>query len=52
MPRINRIKAWFFYISNAAGSPIQYLDAPEFQSYWDANVKQMQEAVKKIGKAD
>ena len=50
MPRINRIKAWFFYISNAAGSPIQYLDAPEFQSYWDANAKQMQEAVKKIGK--
>jgi len=37
-------------VINAAGSPIQYLDAPEFQSYWDADAKQMQEAVKKIGK--
>jgi hypothetical protein len=41
-----------FYISNAAGSPIQYLDALKFQSYWDADAKQMQEAVKKIGKVE
>jgi tripartite-type tricarboxylate transporter receptor subunit TctC len=33
-------------VINAAGSPIQYLDAPEFQSYWDADAKQMQEAVR------
>jgi tripartite-type tricarboxylate transporter receptor subunit TctC len=39
-------------VINAAGSPIQYLDAPEFQSYWDADAKQMQEAVKKIGKVE
>jgi len=39
-------------VINAAGSPIQYLDAPEFQSYLDADAKQMQEAVKKIGKVE
>ena len=39
-------------VINSAGSPIQYLDAPEFQSYWDVDAKQMQEAVKKIGKVE
>ena len=35
-----------------AGSPIEYLDAPEFQSYWDADAKVMTEAVRVIGKVE
>jgi tripartite-type tricarboxylate transporter receptor subunit TctC len=37
---------------NKAGSPIEYLDAPEFQSYWDADAKLMTTAVQKIGKVE
>ena len=37
---------------NKAGSPIEYLDAPEFQSYWDGDAKLMTEAVRKIGKVE
>jgi len=35
-----------------AGSPIEYLDAPEFQRYWDGDAALMTEAVKKIGKVE
>jgi tripartite-type tricarboxylate transporter receptor subunit TctC len=35
-----------------AGSPIAYLDAPEFQSYWNADSAMMTEAVRKIGKVE
>jgi tripartite-type tricarboxylate transporter receptor subunit TctC len=35
-----------------AGSPIEYLDAPEFQAYWDADAKLMTEAVRRIGKVE
>ncbi len=35
-----------------AGSPIEYLDAPEFQTYWDADAKLMTAAVRKIGKVE
>jgi len=35
-----------------AGSPIEYLDAPEFQSYWDADAKGMTESVRKIGRVE
>ena len=35
-----------------AGSPIEYLDAPAFQVYWDADAKVMTQAVRKIGKLD
>jgi tripartite-type tricarboxylate transporter receptor subunit TctC len=35
-----------------AGSPIEYLDAPEFQTYWDADLKVMVEAVRGIGKVE
>jgi tripartite-type tricarboxylate transporter receptor subunit TctC len=35
-----------------AGSPIEYLDAPEFQAYWDADAKGMTEAVRRIGKVE
>ena len=37
---------------NRAGSPIEYLDAPEFQAYWDADARLMTDAVKKIGKVE
>jgi tripartite-type tricarboxylate transporter receptor subunit TctC len=37
---------------NRAGSPIEYLDAAEFQTYWDADAKVMVEAVRKIGKVE
>ena len=39
-------------VINRAGSPIEYLDAPEFQAYWDADLKVMVEAVKRIGKVE
>jgi hypothetical protein len=35
-----------------AGSPIEYLDAVEFQAYWDTDAKAMAEAVKRIGKVE
>ena len=35
-----------------AGSPIEYLDAPEFQTYWDADAKVMTDAVRLIGKVE
>ena len=35
-----------------AGSPIEYLDAPEFAVYWAADAKVMTEAVRRIGKLD
>ena len=35
-----------------AGSPIEYLDAPDFAGYWAADAKVMTEAVRKIGKLD
>lgn len=35
-----------------AGSPIQYLDAPAFQSYWNTDAKKMADIVKTIGKVE
>ena len=35
-----------------AGSPLAYLDAPEFQTYWDADAALMTQAVQKIGKVE
>ncbi len=35
-----------------AGSPLAYLDAPEFQRYWDADAAAMVQAVRLIGKVD
>ena len=35
-----------------AGSPIEYLDAPEFQSYWDKDAALMVDAVRGIGKVE
>ena len=35
-----------------AGSPIEYLDAPEFASYWAADAKVTTEAVRRIGRLD
>ena len=39
-------------VINGAGSPIQYMDAPEFKVYWDKESAQMGEVVKKIGKVE
>ena len=36
----------------AAGSPVQYLDAPEFEKYVKDDARRMAEVVKKIGKVD
>ncbi len=35
-----------------AGSPIEYLDAPEFQAYWEADAAAMSTAVRAIGKVE
>ena len=35
-----------------AGSPVEYLDAPDFQAYWDADARRMTEAVRRIGKVE
>jgi tripartite-type tricarboxylate transporter receptor subunit TctC len=37
---------------NRAGSPIEYLDAPEFQAYWDHDAALMVQAVRRIGKVE
>jgi len=36
----------------SAGSPIEYLDAPEFQSYWDRDAAVMADVVQRIGKVE
>jgi tripartite-type tricarboxylate transporter receptor subunit TctC len=36
----------------AAGSPIEYLDAPQFQIYWDADAALMADVVRRIGKVE
>ena len=33
-------------------TPIQYLDAPQFQVFWDADSRKLADAVKKIGKVE
>ena len=35
-----------------AGSPLEYLDAPDFQTYWDRDARTMTEAVRRIGKVE
>lgn len=37
---------------NNSGSPIAYLDEPEFQVFWDKDIAKMNEVVKRIGKLD
>ena len=44
----NSIKA----IIGNAGSPIAYLDEPEFQAFWEKDIVKMNEVVRKIGKLD
>lgn len=34
------------------GSPIDYMDAPEFARYWQADAQRVQAAVRRIGKVD
>ena len=35
-----------------AGSPVEYLDAPEFQTYWKADAAEMTKAVQAVGKVE
>jgi len=39
-------------IIRTAGSPIEYLDAPQFQAYWDADAALMADVVRRIGKVE
>jgi tripartite-type tricarboxylate transporter receptor subunit TctC len=39
-------------VINRAGSPIEYLDAPDFQAYWDKDAAVMVDAVRRIGKVE
>jgi tripartite-type tricarboxylate transporter receptor subunit TctC len=39
-------------VINRAGSPMEYLDAPAFDSYWRADAQLMKAAVLRIGKVD
>ena len=39
-------------VLGTAGSPILYLDAPEFQRYVDADAVKMTEVVRKVGKLE
>ena len=39
-------------VLDGAGSPIQYLDAPAFQTYWNTDAKKMADIVKSIGKVE
>jgi tripartite-type tricarboxylate transporter receptor subunit TctC len=33
-------------------TPIAYLDAPEFQKFWDKDAKMLADAIKRIGKVE
>ncbi len=35
-----------------AGSPVEYLDAPAFQTYWNADAVEMTKAVRTVGKVE
>ena len=39
-------------VISGAGSPVLYLDAPEFRQFWDQDAKKMVEAVRAIGRID
>ena len=39
-------------VINRAGSPIEYLDEPEFQRYFEADTKLLVEAVRRIGRVE
>jgi tripartite-type tricarboxylate transporter receptor subunit TctC len=39
-------------VMNGAGSPLQYLDTPEFQAYIAEDAKKLKEAVHRIGKVE
>ena len=33
-------------------TPIAYLDAPEFQKFWDKDAKMLADAIKRVGKIE
>jgi hypothetical protein len=40
------------YIQNRFPTPIAYLDAPDFQKFWDKDAKMLVDAIKRIGKLE
>lgn len=42
----------FIATMEKAGTPISYLDAPEFQKYWDKDAAMLAAAVKRVGKVE
>jgi len=40
------------HVIGNAGSPILYLDAPDFQDFWDMDAARMADAVQRIGRVD
>ncbi|GAB1579066.1 tripartite tricarboxylate transporter substrate binding protein [Bordetella petrii] len=60
-PVVDRLRAAARKVANdpkvqqtilAAGSPVQYMDAPEFADYWQADARSMARAVQRIGKVE
>lgn len=39
-------------VLNNIGSPVAYLDGPEFQAFWDKDIAKMNEVVRRIGKLE
>ena len=39
-------------VLNTIGSPVAYLDEPEFQAFWDKDIEKMNEVVRRIGKLE
>ena len=33
-------------------TPVAYLDAPEFQKFWDKDAKMLADAIKRVGKVE
>ena len=44
--------AQFRTAMEGAGQPIDYRDAPDFRTFWEADAKKMAEIVKKIGRVE
>jgi tripartite-type tricarboxylate transporter receptor subunit TctC len=42
----------FVAAMNTVETPVQYLDAPEMQRFWEADAKKLAEAVQRVGKVE
>jgi tripartite-type tricarboxylate transporter receptor subunit TctC len=50
--RVAAADARFVAAMATVETPIQYLDAPELQRFWEADAKQLAEAVRRVGKVE